>query len=177
MVYKPLLAAFLAASVAVVDGRILSGREVTSELTTKEGNLEKLKHEAPGQLLKLERPPKEDRIDDDDDAYSDDTYSVSDDSTVVDEVLDSTPPVVDEGAGVSRKLLQIRDSIDKIDVIKVNEIAAEKIKLAMENKYEHPGGVEKDHHHPCHPSNGANGDHSCEDPHDHGDINQGDTAR
>jgi hypothetical protein len=174
MVYKPLLAAFLAASVAVVDGRILSGN------LEKEGTVDKFKHEAPGQLLKLERPPKEDRIDDDDDdAYSvsslddDDTYSVSDDSTVIDEVLDSTLPVV------SRKLLQIKDrqfqeSIDKINVIKINEIAAEKIKMALENKDGHPWGVEKDH--PCHPNNGANGDHSCADPHEHGDINQGDTA-
>ena len=59
MVYRPLLAAFLAASVAVVDGRILSGN------LEKEGTVDKFKHEAPGQLLKLERPPKEDRIDDD----------------------------------------------------------------------------------------------------------------
>ena len=163
MVYRPLLAAFLAASVAVVDGRILSGN------LEKEGTVDKFKHEAPGQLLKLERPPKEDRIDDDDD----DAYSVSDDSTVIDEVWDSTLPVV------SRKLLQIKDrqfqeSIDKINVIKINEIAAEKIKMALENKDGHPGGVEKDH--PCHPNNGANGDHSCADPYEHGDINQGDTA-
>jgi hypothetical protein len=107
----------------------------------------------------------------------DDSVSVLSETTMADE--DDTT----ENTSVpipSRKLLEMTEKVDLKDNGAGLKDEGFIYELLPENALEHVkgkigGGQDENHHHrthPCHPENGASGEHACEDPHDHGDINK-----
>ncbi len=196
MVYKPLLAAFLAASVANVDSRrLLLGRGQEKNVEVGEWEVKKQlnKPELTGQALaEWNAINKPESVVSEDDSVSvlseDDSVSVLSETTIADEDDTTEVPIdvdpnqggVLEEEGTSRKLLEMTKKVDLKDNgagLKDDGFIYE---LLPENALEHVkgkigGGQNENHHHrthPCHPENGASGEHACEDPHDHGDINK-----
>jgi len=205
MVYKPLLAAFLAASVANVDSRrLLLGRgqeknvEVGEWEVKKQLNKPELTGQALGEWNAINKPESVVSEDDsvsvlsEDDSVSvlseDDSVSVLSETTIADEDDTTEVPIdvdpnqggVLEEEGTSRKLLEMTKKVDLKDNGAGLKDEGFIYELLPENALEHVkgkigGGQNENHHHrthPCHPENGASGEHACEDPHDHGDINK-----
>ena len=183
MVYKPLLAAFLAASVANVDSRrLLLGRgqeknvgewEVPEPVLAGEEKKQLNKPELTGQALAewnaINKPESV--------VSEDDSVSVLSETTIADEDVtteNTSDPIP------SRKLLEMTEKVDLKDNGAGLKDEGFIYELLPENALEHVkgkigGGQDENHHHrthPCHPENGASGEHACEDPHDHGDINK-----
>ena len=196
MVYKPLLAAFLAASVANVDSRrLLLGRGQEKNVEVGEWEVKKQlnKPELTGQALaEWNAINKPESVVSEDDSVSvlseDDSVSVLSETTIADEDDTTEVPIdvdpnqggVLEEEGTSRKLLEMTKKVDLKDNGAGLKDEGFIYELLPENALEHVkgkigGGQDKNHHHrthPCHPENGASGEHACEDPHDHGDINK-----
>ena len=196
MVYKPLLAAFLAASVANVDSRrLLLGRGQEKNVEVGEWEVKKQlnKPELTGQALaEWNAINKPESVVSEDDSVSvlseDDSVSVLSETTIADEDDTTEVPIdvdpnqggVLEEEGTSRKLLEMTKKVDLKDNGAGLKDEGFIYELLPENALEHVkgkigGGQNENHHHrthPCHPENGASGEHACEDPHDHGDINK-----
>ena len=196
MVYKPLLAAFLAASVANVDSRrLLLGRGQEKNVEVGEWEVKKQlnKPELTGQALaEWNAINKPESVVSEDDSVSvlseDDSVSVLSETTIADEDDTTEVPIdvdpnqggVLEEEGTSRKLLEMTEKVDLKDNGAGLKDEGFIYELLPENALEHVkgkigGGQNENHHHrthPCHPENGASGEHACEDPHDHGDINK-----
>jgi hypothetical protein len=174
MVYKPLLAAFLAASVANVDSRrLLLGRGQEKNVGEWEEKKQLNKPELTGQALAewnaINKPESA--------VSEDDSVSVLSETTIADE----DDPIENTSVPIpSRKLLEMTEKVDLKDNGAGLKDGGFIYELLPENALEHVkgkigGGQDENHHHrthPCHPENGASGEHACEDPHDHGDINK-----
>ena len=187
MVYKPLLAAFLAASVANVDSRrLLLGRGQEKNVEVGEWEVKKQlnKPELTGQALAewnaINKPESVVSEDDSVSVLSETTIADEDDTTEVPIDVDPNQGGVLEEEGTSRKLLEMTKKVDLKDNGAGLKDEGFIYELLPENALEHVkgkigGGQNENHHrrtHPCHPENGASGEHACEDPHDHGDINK-----
>ena len=185
MVYKPLLAAFLAASVANVDSRrLLLGRGQEKNVGEWEEKKQLNKPELTGQALaEWNAINKPESVVSEDDSVSvlseDDSVSVLSETTIADEDDPNQGGVLEE-EGTSRKLLEMTEKVDLKDNGAGLKDEGFIYELLPENALEHVkgkigGGQDENHHHrthPCHPENGASGEHACEDPHDHGDIHK-----